>query len=617
MSRSSFKAGLCLCLFLLIFPLSLPVRADNGYEITAYDVDLTVNEDNSFHIVETITADFTGANKHGILRTLPLRNTLKRLDGSSSTNHVRISNVSVNQPFTTDKENGEYVIKIGSADKVVSGEVTYVISYDYAIGRDPLKGADELYFNLIGNEWDTSIRRITFKITMPKSFDESRLGFSYGYYGDLQTDASLNYEVKGNVIQGSLNSLSAYQGLTVRLEMEEGYFVYQKTLLDYLQVLLYFMPLFSFAYVFMQWYRYGRDDKVIETVEFYPPEGLNPLDLKLYYAGSISSSDVTALLPYLAAKGYIDIYDNNTYEQVSGVKKLFANDRKDFEIVERAPYDGNNAEERLFCKGLFRKGSRVNYYDLYDHFYKTTDQIVERVNKRKGDVFSNLESQPKAYMMAVVSFLMVIFVPCIRETFLLLFPSGAAVIGGILMTTLFGKVLWKNLIALLVGLPLFAFGCLFVADYVKDYISYPFFFIAVAIFIGTLILARLMPKRTVRSNRLYGSILGFKNFLETAHKDQLEELVNEDPSYFYDILPYTYVLGVSDKWISKFDAINMREPDYYYGSYYDPYHFDHFMHETMNHTTDREVDDSSSGGGSGGGGGSSGGGSGGGGGSSW
>lgn len=30
-------------------------------------------------------------------------------------------------------------------------------------------------------------------------------------------------------------------------------------------------------------------------------------------------------------------------------------------------------------------------------------------------------------------------------------------------------------------------------------------------------------------------------------------MVTNNPICFYDILPYTYVLGISDKWIKKFE----------------------------------------------------------------
>ena len=48
-------------------------------------------------------------------------------------------------------------------------------------------------------------------------------------------------------------------------------------------------------------------------------------------------------------------------------------------------------------------------------------------------------------------------------------------------------------------------------------------------------------------NELLGKIKGFRDFLDTAEKPKLEELVMQNPVYFYNILPFTYVLDVSDK----------------------------------------------------------------------
>ena len=56
-----------------------------------------------------------------------------------------------------------------------------------------------------------------------------------------------------------------------------------------------------------------------------------------------------------------------------------------------------------------------------------------------------------------------------------------------------------------------------------------------------------MKKRTEYGIKILGRIKGFKNFLETAEKEKLEEMVEKNPTYFYDILPYTYVLGISNK----------------------------------------------------------------------
>ena len=130
-----------------------------------------------------------------------------------------------------------------------------------------------------------------------------------------------------------------------------------------------------------------------------------------------------------------------------------------------------------------------------------------------------------------------------------------------------------------------------------------------------------LSKRTPYGNEMLGKIRGFKNYLKTAEKDKLNAMVMQDPTYFYNILPYTYVLGISDVWISKFETISMQAPTWYNeGADFDMVTFGTFMNSTMvsvqNTMSYDSTSNNSSGGGSSGGG-SSGGGSGGGGGSSW
>ena len=56
----------------------------------------------------------------------------------------------------------------------------------------------------------------------------------------------------------------------------------------------------------------------------------------------------------------------------------------------------------------------------------------------------------------------------------------------------------------------------------------------------------------------------------------------QNPVYFYNILPFTYALGVSNKWIKKFENIAMQPPQWYRGS--GAFHsasFGRFMNSTM------------------------------------
>ena len=114
-------------------------------------------------------------------------------------------------------------------------------------------------------------------------------------------------------------------------------------------------------------------------------------------------------------------------------------------------------------------------------------------------------------------------------------------------------------------------------------------------------------------------ILGFRRFLETAEKERLEALLEENPNYFYNILPYAQVLNITDKWANKFQGIEVDKSPYYTG-YTDlnSYSMVRIISANMNSISDTvgsHNTSSSNGGFSGGG--FSGGGTGGGSGSSW
>ena len=158
--------------------------------------------------------------------------------------------------------------------------------------------------------------------------------------------------------------------------------------------------------------------------------------------------------------------------------------------------------------------------------------------------------------------------------------------------------------------------------------SEPHYFVGFCIGIISVILMivimKLMQKRSKYGNEILGKIRGFKTFLETAEKEKLEMMVLENPTYFYDILPYTYVLDISSKWIKKFESINVEPPTWYESSYgFRVDSFGNFIDSTMSSaqsvmtSTPASSGSGYSGGGISSGGGFSGGGSGGGGGGSW
>ncbi len=177
--------------FFGIFNVQNVNASTSEYVIEKYKIDMVVNENNTFDITEEITANFL-VQKHGIFRTLPLHNEVVRADGTKSKNRVKITDVKVSEQFTKSTEDGKLKLKIGDPDVAMTGRKTYVIKYNYNIGKDPLEDKDELYYNLIGTDWDTTISNFSFTITMPKEFDKEKLGFSSGTYGTAGTNNNIS-----------------------------------------------------------------------------------------------------------------------------------------------------------------------------------------------------------------------------------------------------------------------------------------------------------------------------------------------------------------------------------------------------------------------------------------
>ncbi|MGL5934223.1 MAG: DUF2207 family protein, partial [Cetobacterium sp.] len=81
----------------------------------------------------------------------------------------------------------------------------------------------------------------------------------------------------------------------------------------------------------------------------------------------------------------------------------------------------------------------------------------------------------------------------------------------------------------------------------------------------TLIISTKVKVKTDYGRQILGRVLGFKRFLETAEKNKLELLLKDNPAYFYNILPYTIVLGVSELWADKFKELVVEPPQWYGG----------------------------------------------------
>lgn len=567
------------------------------YYIKNYDIDIQVTEEHVLNITETIDVYFN-EKSHGIFRDMSLNGVIYREDGSRSSYNARISNLSVNEMYSESIQNSSRQIKIGNPNKYVIGDKQYIIKYLCKLSGDNSKKIDELYYNIIGTGWQAPIDKVTFKIEMPKEFDEEKLGFTHGRLDSTDTD-KVFYEIDGNTIIGEYAQvLSPKEALTIRLELPQGYFklsfwedlwlnlIYSVAAIitiiannPELSVVLGYIICTAIPFVF--WYIWKSKQNIIETVEFYPPDNLNSLELGFIHKGRVISSDITSLIIYLANKGYLKIEE----------------DKDDFKIIKLKDYDGENEYEKEVFEGLFKKKDEITKKELSKSFYKVENKIEYNLNKKESRekvIIPETKFKRRLRLLIPViigiSLLFTIARCCSNEEgaialcifgiiICIVFAMGinAKVTKrkGIIVTTVtkgseynskvdFSGKIWMRIGVVLVLIEIFMIIVLLATR--EMYLEFPYLINTLLGFVSltaTIFFAINIENRTEYGKKYLGKILGFKRFLENARKEELERLVEEHPTYFYDILPYTYVLGISDKWISKFEAINMPSPEWY------------------------------------------------------
>ncbi|MCI9598669.1 MAG: DUF2207 domain-containing protein [Firmicutes bacterium] len=584
MLKYSFKTiGLLAMILTMFLWLGLvgpqDVRAASyDFDTDSFNVDVTVEEDNSLEITETISVDFHRA-KHGIFRYIPLEGTAYYKVGGEDveqSRNMKIDQVKVNgYEYDTYKENGNLVIRVGDEDVTVTGKQTYKISYRCRLYDDKIDAYDMLYYNVLpqgnsGGGWETSIQEARVRIHMPKEFDEDNLHVYAGYYGSDAFSDLLKIKVQGCDIEiKAARALPQGVGITAQAILPEGYFKNEMTT-DWAYSALLLIMIFCGLLAVILWLRFGKDAKMVRTVEFYPPDGLTSADMGYIVDGYVDKADMVSMIIYFAEQGYITIE-----EQELGQFLL----HKEQDL----PEDANDFEHTLM-DGLFQcgDGTSVALSDLreafYDSYQTAAGQLKKKYKKKKhrifyksgsvariiaavlmvipvgaGVVFSSLFAQEGAFAIAaaplsavmLILYLIGMYVYDKKDSM----KRGGYRAGNAILLILEAAVLCgaAGLIDYLAGT---AAGAMTVISSIIAYIC-----------------ARQMRKRTPYGTKITGKILGFRHFIETAELERLEALVNEDPSYFYHILPYAYVFGLSDKWAKNFESIAVEPPNWYGGHY--------------------------------------------------
>lgn len=617
------RAAVIASAILFCIVTSLAPAMAYSYTTDSYDVDITVNKDNTYDITENISVNFN-TPKHGIFRYIPVGN-------HKGMGYMTITDITVDGwNFETYSENGNKVIQIGDEDRTVTGEAVYPIKYKVKVYDDRDESRDFFYLDVIPTGWETPIDKASVRIKMPEKIDADKIKVYSGVYGStMEMQVQWNYDEASDVITIQDENLNLGYGITVLCELPEGYWQGEATY-GWAKTLAYAIAVILPLIVIVLWWFFGRDKKIVPTVEFYPPEGMTPAEVGYVIDSTINQKDLVSLLMYYADKGYLSI------EQCG---------KKDFKITKLNDIDkGEKKFARTLFNGLFEAGDSVYLDELGEEFgdsYLTAyQQLGEYFGKEKNrqNSIKSLVFQILGIMFTAISQIAVLALGgwYSGEVMMIIGGVASSVVSIIVLVVLVirnkklyvlkrarkyigGTLLWIIEGALVLGFSVLA-GTMF------D--SLPFTVLAFILSAAAYICTVQMRQRTDKSVELMGKILGLKNFIETAELDRINMLVEENPDYYYNVLPYAYVMGLTDKWAKNFEGIAMTRPSWYTDSYGRADVFDIWIFSNMMNRCSRSfasniqipVGGDSGGGGGGfssGGGGFSGGGFGGGGGGSW
>ncbi len=543
-----------------------------NFVIEQYVVDIDVSLDRVYTINESLVLNYTSPS-HGFYRDIPF----KYRDEKNGAIKAKIGDISVSAPYEKET-NGDYIsLKIGEADKTVSGRVEYNISYTYDLGADRYPDYDEFYYNIIGDMWNTSISNIIFRIKFPSAIDKDRIWCTSGLFGSTSFIGKTSLEMDDTVLMGYVPSLGANSALTVRVEMDEGYFVGAREIKDFsllAGILTIVLGIVIAIYFFISYSRYGVDKPLNVVVNFYAPNGLTPLECGYLIDESADDKDIGAMIFYWADKGYLTIEETKEkgesfifHKKRELDESATENEKKLFAAFFKA---GDDVDTKALEKSRYAKTVNEKIKPGIGSYFKGERALVEPTSTHKGRVVTAL---------AVLFTLVYSFAMCILDltfSFFTLFCAFFFLCLSLVFASRMKKHryvkkfsrIWSILIYAVIALFCVALTYAYAANGNSSRVTTN---IATLAFVVVSLLGSFgvvaMEKRSDYGQHTMENVLGYREFIDKVEVDKLKMLIADDPEYFYHVLSFAICFGLEDKWAKKFDSLLVQPASWYYSPY--------------------------------------------------
>ena len=489
------------------------IAQDSNWIINNFDSNITINQNATINIKETIDVDFYTNQKHGIYRNIPVK--YKDSLGQNLNLNLKVNSVKDqagnNYNYEISNSDNDKVIKIGSADKTITGKNTYIINYEIKNAINYFPNYDELYWNVTGNEWDVIIEHASATINLPPEITKDKLQAKLftGIYSSQNENGKIDLS-DSKIFYQTNQELNPGQGLTIvagwPINIIHKPTAIEKAWTTLVNNIYYFIPIIAFFILLNLYLKHGRDPKGrgIIVPEFTIPKNLTPLEIGAIIKETINHQDISATIIDLAIRKYIKI-------DVKEKKGYFGKSHEIAFIKLKSADNELNDFEQTLLSGIFDDKKEIKLKDIKD-FNKTFNNI-------KNQVFAKMTADgyfPK-HPTHIKSIFLTIGIVVLPISFFIYFGN-----------------LSFNISMLVTGL-------LFI------------------------IFAPFMPKKTPKGVELKEKILGLKLYLKTAERYRLK--FQEKAQIFEKFLPVAISLGIATVWAGKFKHIYQNNSPYWYHGY--------------------------------------------------
>lgn len=571
--------------FVLMFTAEFKTQTDTNIDnyhqsndtVSIHDlfIDIQVTKENKAYITESFSATFNMSGLREVVRFVQYFGNIIYEDEEGAL--VKNKYILKIHDISGSGENGEKCITyydeetgfitIGlKSDLSVPAGVTrnYTVSYICDLSNDENKGFDQFYYNIIGTNSILTIKNISFSVAFPEEVSEKDLFIYTGKAGS--SNLLENYTVGGNIVTGSIDKLGPTEGVTIRAIFEDDYFL-KDFVVSWQSIICVVIAIISVSLSIVFIVKYKERKKLLIPVEVIAPEGLYPAMAEYLTSYKCSSKSLIATLLYLGERGYIRL---NQIKVKAGEQKTLVKliDKEDFEIIKIKDIRDDEPKSVIaLYNALFKSGDKLLLNNLDSEFYSSCNAILTAENyKEKSKLYKNEEKKKVENIKTIAIILSIalnIFTLLVSFSYLefstMIYIIHCVFMGIVFIVAIIVGRLSKNSTPYVIGIAislLVATILLYTSAGFKIVDSAYLVLVANIIFIISVVLLCGEPKYKRSTLEMKGRVLGFKNFINKCEVKQIEMFVNETPEYFYKVLPYAYVFGLTNEWIGKFDKIS-------------------------------------------------------------